>query len=244
MRLRADLHTHTSFSRDGFSSPEQLVRAAAAARIDVLGVTDHDTLSGGLAAAAAAARLTESPAGLGRRVPLVIPGIELRTREGDVLVYGVPHDLPPGKPLKQVIAAARSHGGWLIAPHPFDSWRRGLGPALGAYADAPTGRRSADLRQAFVAVEAFNARCYQRSANRKALAFVRSEGSPAIAVSDSHHARELGRCFTTLRAASRTPRAVFAALREGRCELTCASLPHAQHLRATIAKPFFAGHRR
>ncbi|HLD78016.1 MAG TPA: PHP domain-containing protein [archaeon] len=230
MRLRCDLHTHTNHSKDGSSSPEQLVRAAAAAGLAVLGVTDHDTLAGGLAAAAAAARLAKSPGGSSL---LVIPGIELRTAEGDVLVYGVPHDLPPGRPLKQVIAAVRSHRGWLIAPHPFDSWRRGLGPAL----EGP-GRRSAGLRQSFIAIEAFNARCYAGSSNQRALAFVAAHSMNPLAVSDSHHNRELGRCYTTLEATSRTPAAVFAAIADGKAQLTCASLPRLAHLRATLAKPF------
>lgn len=215
MRLRADLHTHTSHSPDGLSSPEALVRAAAAAGIDVLGVTDHNTLSGGLAARAAAERIPTA-----RRL-LVIPGIELRTREGDVLVYGVPHDLPVGLPLARVIAAVRAHRGALIIPHPFDPWRRGL------------LARSGTPVAPFVAFEAFNARCYRRAFNRAALASRSPLGR--IACSDSHHARELGRCYTVLQA-SRTPASVFASLKAGRAELVCAPLPRLQHLRGTFAK--------
>lgn len=50
--MRIDLHTHSTAS-DGTDTPAQLVRAAHAAGLDVLGVTDHDT-TGGWAAAAAA----------------------------------------------------------------------------------------------------------------------------------------------------------------------------------------------
>jgi 3',5'-nucleoside bisphosphate phosphatase len=48
-----DLHTHSRAS-DGTQSPEELVRAAAAAGLDVLGLTDHDTADGWDKAAAAA----------------------------------------------------------------------------------------------------------------------------------------------------------------------------------------------
>ena len=51
-RPRIDLHTHSTAS-DGTDSPTELVAAAAAAGIDVLGLTDHDTTSGWEAAAAA-----------------------------------------------------------------------------------------------------------------------------------------------------------------------------------------------
>lgn len=49
---RIDLHTHSTIS-DGTDSPAELVAAAAAAGVDVLAITDHDT-TGGWAAAAAA----------------------------------------------------------------------------------------------------------------------------------------------------------------------------------------------
>lgn len=52
--LRIDLHTHSTAS-DGTDSPEGLVKAAAAAGVDVLAITDHDTTSGWNEAAAALA---------------------------------------------------------------------------------------------------------------------------------------------------------------------------------------------
>lgn len=42
---RIDLHTHSDAS-DGTDSPADLVRAAAAARLDAVGLTDHDTVRG------------------------------------------------------------------------------------------------------------------------------------------------------------------------------------------------------
>src|SRR5262245_43382021 len=41
---RADLHGHSLWS-DGMQSPEEIVRAAAG-RVDVLALTDHDTIHG------------------------------------------------------------------------------------------------------------------------------------------------------------------------------------------------------
>ena len=43
--MRIDLHTHSRAS-DGTQSPEELVRAAAAAGLDVVAITDHDTAEG------------------------------------------------------------------------------------------------------------------------------------------------------------------------------------------------------
>lgn len=66
--MKVDLHTHTRVS-DGTQSPEELVAAAVAAGIDVLGLTDHDTADGWSAAASAAQR-----AGLG-----LVRGMEIST---------------------------------------------------------------------------------------------------------------------------------------------------------------------
>ncbi|WP_433862446.1 PHP domain-containing protein [Streptomyces sp. L7] len=64
-----DLHAHSSVS-DGTETPAELVRAAAAAGIGTVALTDHDSTSGWASAAAAAAE-----AGV-----TVIPGMELSTR--------------------------------------------------------------------------------------------------------------------------------------------------------------------
>jgi predicted metal-dependent phosphoesterase TrpH len=74
--VRIDLHAHSSVS-DGTDSPALLVGVAAAAGLDVVALTDHDTTAGWAAAEAA------RPAGL-----TVVPGMELSCR-------WFPSDSPP-----------------------------------------------------------------------------------------------------------------------------------------------------
>ncbi len=66
--MRIDLHAHSTAS-DGTLTPAELVAAAAAARLDVVAITDHDTTAGWAAATAAL------PAGL-----TLVPGAELSCR--------------------------------------------------------------------------------------------------------------------------------------------------------------------
>ncbi|GAA2755640.1 PHP domain-containing protein [Actinopolymorpha rutila] len=75
MRL-IDLHTHSNCS-DGTDPPAELVRRAAAAGVDVLGLTDHDTFAGWDEALAEAKRL-----GVG-----LVPGAEVSCRLGGVSVH-------------------------------------------------------------------------------------------------------------------------------------------------------------
>lgn len=70
--MRIDLHTHSSRS-DGTSPPAQLVAEAAAAGLDVVALTDHDTAEGWDEAARAAEE---------HGVTLV-PGMEVSCRLGD-----------------------------------------------------------------------------------------------------------------------------------------------------------------
>jgi 3',5'-nucleoside bisphosphate phosphatase len=66
--MRADLHSHSTAS-DGTDAPAEVMRRAATAGLDVIALTDHDTVAGHREAAAAL------PAGL-----TLLPGMELSCR--------------------------------------------------------------------------------------------------------------------------------------------------------------------
>ncbi|MFJ9441160.1 PHP domain-containing protein [Kitasatospora sp. NPDC101235] len=68
--MRIDLHAHSNAS-DGTDSPAELVAAAVAADLDVVALTDHDTVAGHAEAAEAVRALPE-----GTRLT-VVPGAEL-----------------------------------------------------------------------------------------------------------------------------------------------------------------------
>ncbi|MGH2758418.1 MAG: PHP domain-containing protein [Actinomycetota bacterium] len=64
-----DLHCHTTAS-DGLATPEHLVRVASERKVDVIGVTDHDTVAG-----------VRPAVGAGERSGVrVVAGIEISTR--------------------------------------------------------------------------------------------------------------------------------------------------------------------
>jgi 3',5'-nucleoside bisphosphate phosphatase len=66
--LKIDLHTHSNCS-DGVLTPEELVSSAAAAGIEVLALTDHDSVAGVAAAQQKAAALQIG----------LVPGVEIST---------------------------------------------------------------------------------------------------------------------------------------------------------------------
>ncbi|PKH38913.1 hypothetical protein SAMN05192575_103417 [Nocardioides alpinus] len=67
--MRIDLHTHSSAS-DGTDTPGELVRAAKAAGLDVVALTDHDAMSGWGEAARAAEEVGIA----------LVPGLEISTK--------------------------------------------------------------------------------------------------------------------------------------------------------------------
>ncbi len=74
--MRIDLHTHSTYS-DGTDTPAELMYRAAQAGVDVLALTDHDTIAGWGEAAQAVATTGVS----------LVRGIELTTREGKKLIH-------------------------------------------------------------------------------------------------------------------------------------------------------------
>ncbi len=100
-----DLHTHTLRS-DGLLTPGELVRAAAAAGVRLLAITDHDTLAGVRELASDGT----VPAGLE-----VVPGIEINTvvvhpdevADGEVHVLGLGVD-PDDDALEGALARQRA----------------------------------------------------------------------------------------------------------------------------------------
>lgn len=84
---RVDLHIH-SHASDGQLSPTAVVNAAVRGRLDVISITDHDTVAGVNEALAAA-----------RGQPItVVPGIELSTRHGPHEIHILGYFIDPDSP--------------------------------------------------------------------------------------------------------------------------------------------------
>ncbi|NJP52379.1 PHP domain-containing protein [Streptomyces sp. SBST2-5] len=84
--MRIDLHTHSTAS-DGTDTPADLVRKAAAAGLDVIALTDHDTTRGHAEA------LSVLPAGL-----TLVPGAELSCRLDGVSMHMLAYLFDPEEP--------------------------------------------------------------------------------------------------------------------------------------------------
>ncbi|MFG2911769.1 PHP domain-containing protein [Kitasatospora sp. NPDC048298] len=89
--MRIDLHAHSNAS-DGTDSPAELVAAAVAADLDVVALTDHDTVAGHAEAAGAVRALPE-----GTRLT-VVPGAELSCVVDGISMHLLAYLFDPAEP--------------------------------------------------------------------------------------------------------------------------------------------------
>jgi hypothetical protein len=173
--IKADFHNHTTFSDDSQTKPKDLVeRLVAHPSIKVAAVTDHDSIQG-----------IKTVRDLAKPYPdvLIVPGVEISTPQGDIVILGT-EELPP-KPwsVENVVEFAKANSFVSIAAHPFREW--GLGEAA----------RTSGVD----AIEVLNGGSLY-SANKLAHELAVQLGLPGVAGSDSHKPSELFSVYTEVQA--------------------------------------------
>jgi hypothetical protein len=174
--VRVDLHSHTMWSGDSTTTPDEVEEAVRASGLDVLCITDHNAIRG-------AVELAD------RLSCRVIVGEELRTHAGEIIGLFLNERIPMGVPPAAAALAIREQGGVVYVPHPFDPMRRNMAePAL------------YDLARAGLldAVEVLNAKTSLRSLNERAAHFAAEFDLPAGAGSDAHVPKALGAAYVEM----------------------------------------------
>lgn len=162
--MKADLHVHTMFSKDGETTMEQLIDAAVANGIGCIAVTDHNEFE--------AYKRTKDN---GRVI--VIPAEEVSTSDGHVVALGISQRIPDRLSIPETIEKIHEAGGYAIAAHPY-RWWSGMGEANA-------------LKYDFDGIEARNGRSTP-SSNRKSEKLAARIGKPITAGSDAHLPKRIG----------------------------------------------------
>ncbi|MCU1501790.1 MAG: hypothetical protein JWM12_1144 [Ilumatobacteraceae bacterium] len=174
--VRVDLHSHTMWSGDSTTTPDEIERAVVESGLDVLCITDHNAIRG-------AVELS------GRVACRVIVGEELRTHAGEIIGLFLDERVPVGTPPVAAAERIRAQGGVVYIPHPFDPMRRNLAePAL---------RELAQLGLVD-AIEVLNAKTSLRSVNAQAAAFAAEFDLAGGAGSDAHVPDALGAAYVEM----------------------------------------------
>ena len=178
MKLKIDLHVHTTGSRDSFIEPEQLPIILKNRGLDGVAITNHD-----------------APAGFSSSEAIIIPGIEVTTREGHILALGVSGTVERRRPADETIRLIQSMGGVAVVPHPFDP----VSPCINLFR----------LNSRPDAVEVINS---------DALFFGLSTKYAMVAGSDSHIPETVGDAYTLIDSPSDNIKEILNAIRAGSVE--------------------------
>lgn len=205
MKLKLDLHVHTTNSKDAHTLPTLLAALCRKARIDGIAITDHNVLP--------------------KSVPdamTVIPGIEISTAQGHVIGLGISEPVAKGLSADETIRQIRRLGGLVIIPHPYDMLRSSVTPeTLTIRPDAIEVVNSASFMHSLTW--------------RRAKRFAESRRLPAVAGSDSHIPETLGIAFTVADADSREVSSILEAIRSGSVEAKGRPVRLTERLRKLLA---------
>jgi glycosyltransferase involved in cell wall biosynthesis len=178
--IDCDLHMHTDHSPDCATPVEVLLETAKDRGMGAIAVTDHNEISGALAAHEAA----ERDGGIS-----VIVGEEIKTAEqGEVIGLFLEERIDRGMTMAETIAEIRRQGGLVYVPHPFDRLH-----------SVPDYEHLLDIVEEIDILEVFNPRVAFSAFNDEAERFAAKYRIVPGAGSDGHVAQALGSVRIRLR---------------------------------------------
>jgi predicted metal-dependent phosphoesterase TrpH len=171
--IHVDLHMHTDHSPDCATPVDVLLDTAKERGLGAIAITDHNEVSGALAAR----ELAEE-----RGDVRVIVAEEVKTAEqGEVIGLFLEEKIPRGMTMAETIAEIRRQGGLVYVPHPFDRLH-----------SVPDYEHLLDMVEEIDILEVFNPRVALTAFNEEAERFAAKYRIVPGAGSDSHVAQGLG----------------------------------------------------
>jgi hypothetical protein len=191
MSVKADLHVHTTYSKDSIITPKELVYYAKRSGLNAVAVTDHNSIEGAL-------KIAKENVDF-----LIIPGTEVSSLNGHIVALNVTKRIPRDLGADETVELIHKAGGIAIACHPF-AWLKG---SVGKH-----------VTSKFDAVEALNASAFPFGlASKKAVNLAERLGLPKVAGTDAHYGPVIGRAYTLIDAEPNVE-SVVDAIVKGKCE--------------------------
>ena len=170
--IHVDLHMHTDHSSDCATPVETLLATAREVGLGAIAITDHNEISGALAARELADEFGVK----------VIVAEEVKTAEqGEVIGLFLTEKIERGMTMAETIAEIRRQGGLVYVPHPFDRLH-----------SVPDYEHLLDIVEEIDILEVFNPRVALTAFNEEAERFAAKYRIVPGAGSDSHVAQGLG----------------------------------------------------
>ena len=174
--FKMDSHIHSEYSPDSKSKLEDIFKVAKKKDIEIIGISDHNTVEGSKKAQKLAKNYDL----------LVIPSIEVSTLEGHVLGFGCEENIKRDLQAAETIDLIHDQGGLAIIPHPYCFYRHGL----------LCKENYKELK--IDAIETKNARFIIGYCNNKAKKLSKKENLPGLGASDAHFYKFVGDCYSKI----------------------------------------------
>lgn len=171
--LKLDHHIHSCYSADSNTKIEDILKVASIKGLDIIAISDHNTVEGSKMALKLSCDV------------LVIPSIEISTRDGHIVGFGCTELIEKGLSPSETIDKIHDQGGIAIVPHPYCFYRHGL-------------ISKNDEKLNYDAIEVKNARFILGYSNWKASKLSKKDNLPGLGASDAHYHKFIGDCFTEI----------------------------------------------
>ncbi|MBE0067945.1 PHP domain-containing protein [Thermoanaerobacterium thermosaccharolyticum] len=175
--MKLAFHVHTNYSHDGFSKILNLKERLMKKGIDIVAISDHNTLKGAVEA--------EKLFGDDVRV---IKCEEIKTQDGEIIGLFLSQEIPPLLSIDETIKRIKYQGGLVCVPHPFDRMRKSKIHLDALYR----------IIDEIDIVEVSNARNIYPQDDKLALDFADKYGKLKICGTDAHILFEIGHTYVEL----------------------------------------------
>lgn len=172
---KLDPHIHSEYSPDSFSKVKDIINTAEKKGLDIIAISDHNAVDG----SKHARKVNDTDL-------LIIPSIEISSKNGHILGFGCEELVPAGLDGAETIDLIHNQGGIAIIPHPYCFYRHGL------------FTKENPLELDLDAIETKNARFVVGYCNNKAKKLSEKNDIPALGSSDAHYINFIGDCYTEI----------------------------------------------
>ncbi len=213
---KADLHIHSKYSPDSSSSIRRIFEMADKKKLDIIAITDHNTLRGYDEARKIASEF---------RVRLV-KGEEIETKQGHLIGLFIDQFISPQRPVNETIKEIHKQGGLALVPHPGSFFQRSI-----------SLKNLFKIYQDLDGIELFNnSSClFGRFNNQKTVkSKFETLDLAAIGSSDAHVYDQIGTGYTVFR--GRKPSDLFASIKNKNTRAKGVNDPLA-HFKLLISRP-------
>ena len=170
--FKVDLHTHSTASPDGGISTDQYQKAIDQNLLDCIAITDHNRID-------FATRMKRL---LGDHI---VVGEEIMTSAGEIIGLFLSQAISPGLSPEETIKQIKDQHGLVYIPHPFETVRHGLHPAV-----------IEQLVSQIDIVEIYNGRAFAQNRGAQAVVWAKLNHLVGVASSDAHGYLGLGKTYT------------------------------------------------